>query len=375
MDEIVLITDKVRGHKDFFFEETGCKITLKECRGFNNYFGAFNMGNVIAKTKPDAVLFDFRLLKFGDNIIPATLGLLLPFVCKLMAIPTVSILDNIMEKMDLNNGRTARNSLLRKAHDFIGATLIRFVLASDVVTVPNVRDAAILEKKYKARNVALVPNGSHEMPWEPDYSLPEGPKRLLMYGEFDAVEKVDVLIEAVERIRQRTKENVEIIIVGTDGDDVPDRLYETEWKYRDMLRLRFTGQTTEEDVKTLVAGSSVVVFQSSTMIGSFEVLLQAGYYGKAVVLPWDMSATKEGYKGEFYIPENSKSLTNALENILTYDAYRIYLGQTNHKVVRSLHMSDITRTYLDFFKAIGYQKTTLPILDVNSVSCHPDTAV
>lgn len=373
--EIVLITDRTSEEKDLSFEREGCKVTVKECWDFNNYFNLFRIHKAIHETKPDAVLFNLQFLKFGDRKIPAALGLLAPFFCKLKGIPTISLIHNILEQVDLENAGITQNKVLQKVYNFIGSMLTRFVLASDIVAVTISKYVTILEKKYKARNIALIPHGSFETPPEPNYTLPKGPKQVMAFGKFGTYKRVEILIEAVEMIRKRTQEEIEVVIAGTDSPNTPGYLAEMAVKYAHVTNLRFTGYVAEEDVPVIFGESAVVVFPYTSTTGSSGVLHQAGSYGKAVALPdlgdLGILVREEGYTGEFFEPNNVGSLAEAIENILVNDSYRIALGKKNYKAACSLPMSAITQMYTDYFKAIKYKKlpTISPILteDVESV--------
>lgn len=366
--EIILIADKTKGAKDLSFEEEGCKISVRECWNFNDYTNILKINKVISKTKPDAVLFNLQFLKFGDKKIPAALGLLLPLICKMKGIPTISLLHNILEQVDLDNAGITSNKWLQRIYNFIGSTLTKFVLASDVLGVTISKYKTILEEKYKSRNVALIPHGAFETPPEPNYKLGKGPKQVMAFGKFGTYKKVEILIEAVELIRKRTNENIEIVIAGTDSSNSPGYLESVQKKYAHVEQLRFTGYVAEEDVPWIFGESAVVVFPYTSTTGSSGVLHQAGSYGKAVALPdlGDLSilVKEEGYKGEFFDPECSSSLAVALQNILQHDSYRIHLGMTNYKAACSLPMSDITKMYIDYFKAINFSKSTGLELDL-----------
>jgi len=366
--EIVLITDKTEGAKDLAFNEEGCKITVKECWNFNDYKNIFKINRVIKETKPDAVLFNLQFLKFGDKKIPAAMGLMLPLICKLKGIPTISLLHNILEQVDLENAGITSNKLMQKVYNGIGNVLTRFVLASDVVAVTISKYQTILEQKYQSRNVALIPHGSFETPPEPDFTLPAGPKKVMAFGKFGTYKKVDILIEAVELIRQRTKQDIEIVIAGTDSPNTPGYLDSMKNKYANVDQLLFTGYVAEEDVPVLFGESAVVVFPYTSTTGSSGVLHQAGSYGKAVALPdlGDLSilVKEEGYKGEFFEPESVESLADAIENILEHDSYRKYLAKENYKAACSLPMSAITKMYVEYFKALQLAKSKGFTLDV-----------
>ena len=366
--EIVLITDRTTEEKDLSFEGEGCKITVKEAWDFNNYFNLFGILKAVKQSKADAVLFNLQFLKFGDKKVPAALGLLAPFFCKIQGIPTISLIHNILEQVDLENAGITQNKILQKIYNFIGGMLTRFVLASDVVAVTISKYVSILEKKYKARNIALIPHGSFETPPEPDYSLPAGPKQVMAFGKFGTYKRVEILIEAVEMIRKRSSEDIEIVIAGTDSPNTPGYLNEIAEKYAHVSQLKFTGYVAEEDVPRIFGESAVAVFPYTSTTGSSGVLHQAGSYGKAVALPdlgdLGILVREEGYTGEFFEPGNTASLADAIERILVDDAYRISLGQSNYKAACSLPMSDITQMYTDYFKAIKYKNlpTFSPII-------------
>ena len=361
VSEIVLICDRTSEEKDLNFEGEGCKISVKECWNFNSYTNLLSISKTITETKPDAVLFNLQFLKFGDKKIPAALGLLLPLICKLKGIPTISLLHNIMEQVDLKNAGITKNIILQKAYGLIGTTLTKFVLASDVLAVTISKYVDILEKKYKARNVALVPHGAFETPPEPDYCLPEGPKQIMAFGKFGTYKKVEILIEAVEIIRNRTNLDLEIVIAGTDSPNTPGYLEDIKKQYAHVPQIRFTGYVAEEHVPVIFAESAVTVFPYTSTTGSSGVLHQAGSYGKAVALPdlGDLSilVKEEGYKGEFFNPESAASLADAIEKILKDDFYRVQLGRNNFKAASSLPMSEITNMYVNYFKAIQLAKS------------------
>lgn len=370
LDEIVLITDKTEDGKDLSFEEEGCKITVKECWSFNSYSNVFSINKVISETKPDAVLFNLQFLKFGDRKIPAALGLILPLICKLKGIPTISLLHNILEQVDLENAGITQNKLLQKVYNIIGSNLTRLILQSDVLAVTISKYVEILEKKYKARNVALIPHGSFETPPEPHYGIPLGPKQVMAFGKFGTYKKVEILIEAVEQIRKSSNEDIEIVIAGTDSPNTPGYLNMVAEKYKHVEQLRFTGYVAEKDVPFIFGQSAVVVFPYTSTTGSSGVLHQAGSYGKAVALPdlGDLSVLvkEEGYRGEFFDPESAESLAEAIKNILTNDAYRVRLGLSNYQAACSLPMSRITQIYLDYFNAIRLKKLNGFNLDVSA---------
>ena len=354
--ELILLTDRTDGQKDVQFEEAGCKISIRECWSFNSYKNIFSVTNALKQTKPDAVLFNLQFMKFGDKKVAAALGLLLPLVCKLKRIPNIVLLHNILEEVDLGSAGFTSNKFMQKIYGFIGSTLTRMILQADVVAVTMQKYVSILEDKYNATNVKLIPHGTFEIPEEPDYNIAESPLQIMTFGKFGTYKKVESMIEAVEKVRQSTGLDLEVVIAGTDNPNVPGYLAQVQHQYKDVPQLRFTGYIEEHEVPNLFKESAVVVFPYTSTTGSSGVLHQAGSYGKAVVMPdlGDLAllVKDEGYRGEFFEPESIDSLAHAIEKIVTDKEYRIELGQLNYKAATAHPMSEITQMYINSFTAI-----------------------
>ena len=355
--EIVLLTDKTEGEKDLSFQEDGCKISVKECWKFNSYLNIVNVTKAINQTQPDAVLFNLQFMKFGDRKIAAALGLMLPLVCKLKGIPNIVLLHNILEEVDLGSAGFTSNKLMQKIYGFIGSSLTRLILQADTVALTIQKYVDVLEKKYNAKNVTLIPHGTFEVTSEkPDYSIPNGPLQIMTFGKFGTYKKVEGMIEAVEKVRARTGLDLEVVIAGTDNPNVPGYLANVQEAYKHVPQVRFTGYVEEEEVPTLFKESAVVVFPYTSTTGSSGVLHQAGSYGKAVVMPdlGDLAllVKDEGYKGEFFEPTSVESLANAIEAIVTNESYRVQLGQANFRAANAYPMEKITNMYLNKFESI-----------------------
>ena len=360
--ELILLTDKTDGAKDIEFNEAGCKITVKECWSFNSYKNIVSVTKAINQTKPDSVLFNLQFMKFGDKKIAAALGLMLPLVCKLKKIPNIVLLHNILEEVDLGSAGFTSNKLMQKIYGFIGTTLTKLILQADTVAVTMQKYVDILQDKYGAKNVKLIPHGTFEIPAEPDYKLPEGPLQVMTFGKFGTYKKVEGMIEAVELVRASTGLNIEVVVAGTDNPNVPGYLAKVQEDYKHVPQVRFTGYVEEYEVPILFNESAVVVFPYTSTTGSSGVLHQAGSYGKAVIMPdlGDLAllVQDEGYRGEFFEPTSVESLAKAIEAIVTNDAYRLELAKTNYKAATAHPMSQIANLYLETFNTIIEKKST-----------------
>ncbi len=358
--EIILLTDIASDVAVIDFEEKGCKVTIKSCWKFNSYSNVFSILKVVKQTRPDAILFNLQFMKFGDKKIPAALGLLTPLLCKLKKIPSIVLLHNILEQVDLKKAGFTENKLAQKLYNFIGTSLTKIILSTDIVAVTMDKYVTILKNKYNANNVVLIPHGTFEIPKEPSYSIPKGSLKVMTFGKFGTYKKVEILIEAIQKVRTWTNQNIEIVIAGTDNPNVKGYLAAVKENYIDVPQITFTGYVDEKDVPSLFEESAMVVFPYTSTTGSSGVLHQAGSYGKAVVMPnlgdLELLIKDEGYRGEFFIPTSVDSLAFAIEKIIMDDAYRVELGRANYKAATALPMSHITDLYLQQFYKLMNRK-------------------
>lgn len=352
--ELILLTDKTEAEKDLNFKDHGCAITVKECWDFNSYKNLFSVTKAIKQTQPDAVLFNLQFMKFGDKKVAAALGLLLPLVCKLKKINNVVLLHNILEEVDLGSAGFTSNKIMQNIYGFIGSTLTRMLLQANTVAVTMQKYVDILQDKYGATNVKLIPHGTFEIPKQPDYKLPDGPLQIMTFGKFGTYKKVERMIEAVVKVRKSTGLNLEVVIAGTDNPNTIGYLDSVKAQYKHVPQLRFTGYVEEEDVPVIFNQSAVVVFPYTSTTGSSGVLHQAGSYGKAVVMPdlGDLAllVQDEGYKGEFFKPDNVESMALAIEALVTNEAHRLTIAKANYKAATAHPMSKIADMYIETFK-------------------------
>ncbi|MEL6986661.1 MAG: glycosyltransferase [Bacteroidota bacterium] len=194
------------------------------------------------------------------------------------------------------------------------------------------------------------------MPPIPSFENRKGPKQIMAFGKFGTYKKVEHMIEAVELVRQRSKEDIEIVIAGTDSPNVKGYQANVEKKYNHIKNIKFTGYVEEVDVPEVFSASTAVVFPYTSTTGSSGVLHQAGSYGKAVILPniGDLKdlIEDEGYRGEYFTPSNVESMADAIEKLVTDDGHRKSLAAKNYAAAAALPMEDIADWYLMHFESL-----------------------
>lgn len=353
VSEFILFSDYTKEQKIFDFKNKE-KIKVSNCWKFNSYFNLFSILKQARKDKPDAILFNLQFVKFGDKKIPAAMGLLIPFTLRLFGFKTMVLMHNILEQVDLEQAGFSKNKLAQRIYEFIGTTLTRFILKANKVSVTIKKYVEVLEEKYKCENVVLIPHGTFDTIDEPSYEAIEGPKKIMAFGKFGTYKKVEIMIEALLELRKTSKEDLEVVVAGTDSPNTPGYLESVKEKYKDVKGIVFTGYVAENDVERIFRESTIVVFPYTSTTGSSGVLHQAGSFGKAVVMPdlgdLTLLVEEEGYKGAFFDANNAQSLANAINSLLTNDELRKEIAKTNYNAANALSMDKICDKFIQEMK-------------------------
>jgi glycosyltransferase involved in cell wall biosynthesis len=373
VEEIVVLTDKLENGEVYPEFSSLHKVKIEEAWKFNSLKNIFSILKLLKKHKPDVVFYNIQFLSFGDKKIPATLGLLSPLISKLFGFPSVSLLHNIIETVDLKKAGITDNKILKFLFTIIGTILTKIILQSNIVALTIPKYVDILVKKYKARNVIHMPHGTFELLEKPEFKKSlSSTKSVMTFGKFGTYKKVEMLIDAIQLVRSKLGLKIPLVIAGTDNPNVKGYLQSVQDQYNHVEDLEFTGYVEEEDVPTIFKNSSVVVFPYTSTTGSSGVLHQAGSYGKAAVLPLlgDLKelVEEEGYAGSYFDPTNVESLAQAIYRVLKNDDLRLTLEEKNYSAASALSMSKIANDYIHIFTDLVTKRKSLkPVSQTPSI--------
>ena len=321
------------------------------CWTFDNWFSVLHIREQLKALKPDVVIMNLQFMTFGAGKIPAALGLLTPWMCKLLGIPSVVILHNITETVKLDTIGMAESKWKGDLFLWIGKQLTKFVLKADLVGVTISQYVDILKEKYHARNVILLPHGNFELP-ERNY-LPEPLQtiNLMAFGKFGTYKKVEAMLDAVKILeRQHPDLAFRATIAGTDNPNVKGYLDGVQKAYSDMPNLVFTGYVPEEKVADIFHESTFIIFPYTTTTGSSGILHQAGSYARACILPriddLERVVEEEGYGGAFFDTDNAQSMANAVTYLLKNPSERRKFEDQNYAAAKGLPMNELAQWYL-----------------------------
>ncbi len=356
LKEIVILSDQLPEGEQFPEIQGKVPVRFLQNWTFNSWSNPLKIRKALKQIKPDIVLYNIQFLSFGDGKVPATLGLLAPLMSRWSGVPSVVLLHNIMETVDLSSAGITQNPLMSTIYRFFGTLITKLLLSANLVTVTIAKYVKILEEKYGVENVALVPHGSFEVPPLPDFDRKGAPLNIMTFGKFGTYKKVEGMIEAVADVRKRIDRDISIVIAGTDNPNVKGYLDEVKQQYAHIPDITFTGYVEEEDVPGLFEAATAVLFDYTSTTGSSGVLHQAGSYGKAAIIPkiGDLKelVEEEGYCGEFFQPGDVDGMADAVEKLLTDVKHRNELARRNYIAAASLPMDEIADWYLLHFQSI-----------------------
>jgi len=347
--------------------ETGlAALEIVPCWQFNNARNAWQIREVVRRIDPDVVLFNIQFASFGDKKVPVTLGLTAPWLVKLAGYPSMVLLHNIMETVDLRNAGYAGNAAIEWVVRTAGTITTRVLLNADLVALTIPKYVEIIQAKYRAKNVLLAPHGSFEdNPPMPTFALPPGARQIMAFGKFGTYKRIEIMVDALRILEERGYTDLEVVIAGSDSPNAKGYLAEMQTRYADVPNLRFTGYVAEEEVPRIFQAATVAVFPYTSTTGSSGVLHQAGSYGCAAALPnigdFAEVITEEGYVGEFFEPNNPDTLADAIAALLDNEAHRKAMGLRNYRASCGLPIADVLDWYLlhfDDIMAMHQKRTT-----------------
>ena len=357
VNDITLFVDHLPDGESYPETEGSVPMRIVPCWSFGSILNPIKIARAVRAAKLDVVLFNIQFASFGDGRVSAALGLFTPALVRMMATPSVVLLHNIMETVDLQTTGFAGNPIIEMIMRLAGTIVTKGLLAADLVALTIPKYIEILESKYKANNVLLAPHGSFDDDVaQPIHDVPTDPMQIMTFGKFGTYKKVERLIEAFETLQTEERGSLELVIAGSDSPNSPDYLATMEKEYAHVPNVRYTGYVAEEDVPRIFGEAAVIVFPYTSTTGSSGVLHQAGDYGKAVVLPkigdFAEVITEEGYTGEFFEPDSAESLATAIATLIDNPDRRRDMGQQNFMASHGIPISEIVDWYLLHFQTL-----------------------
>jgi len=365
VDELFVLTNHLPDNTAYNRYQIN-ELTIIPCWKFNHPFAFLQIAKRLKKIKPDVIIMNLQFMTFGESKIAAAMGLLLPFICKLMKLPNIVILHNITETVKLDSIGMGASQWKEKLFLWIGEQLTKFILKSDLVGLTISQYVDIIRTKYNASNVILLPHGNFELP-ERSF-LPDQPEiiNLMAFGKFGTYKKVEVLLEALKLLQTKhPDQQFKVTIAGTDNPNVKGYLNSVKETYNYLSNVEFTGYVPEENVAEIFKAATFVIFPYTTTTGSSGILHQAGSYARACILPKidDLKRVveEEGYGGAYFEKDDAESMAEAISYLLEHPDERKKIESMNYAAAKGLPMTELADWYLGHAKKLIKDKKCIQV--------------
>ncbi len=320
---------------------------------FNQWKTPLKLAFKLLALRPDVVVFNLQFASFGNQKIPAMLGLSTPMLLKKLGFKVITVLHNLPEAMELDQPYFAKNKLDKFLIQAGSNVATRLILQSDRLVVTLDKYKAILKDKYGANNVDVIGLGSYIKPAEKVH-IPEK-NSYLTFGKFGTYKRLEFLLDAFAEL-SADHPDIELVIGGADHPSTPGYMASIEAKYGHLKNVRFIGWIEDDDLPAVIRDCRALILSYESTAGSSGPLHLAASQGKAVVAPdfgdFKLVARQEGVNLMFYNHKNAFDFKQKLEALITGQVDLQKVGTQNLQMAR-LHSSEKTaRRYYNLIEEV-----------------------
>jgi glycosyltransferase involved in cell wall biosynthesis len=324
--------------------------SVLRCWGFNRLDNPISLLRAIRRVKPDIVWYNIGFASFGDKPLPAFFGLTSPVLTRLCSCYTHVTLHQLLETVNLTDAGVKTPLLYRLA----GRVATHLLLSANSLSVLLPAYRRTLQDKYRRGIVKVRRHGIFSgCAEEPDLSNRGNPlHRILAFGKWGTYKRLELLIDAFERIVPQSPP-VELIIAGGDHPKTPGYVRSVAERFMNNPLIRFLGYVPEESIPHLFQTASLAVMPYTSSAGSSGVAHLACQYGLPI-LAADIEdfrelAAHELVSMEFFTPNDVESLASSLADLLRSPERLEEMARQNFSAALQMSMHQVIREYIRSF--------------------------
>ncbi len=331
--------------------------SITRCWGFEKRGNVATLLREIRRVKPDVAWFNLGFASFGSRPIAAMLGLIAPVAARLHGVHSHVTLHQLFETVDLEDAAVASPRLYR-AGGWL-ATHLLLTANSVSVLLPTYRQT--LDEKYGRGKVSVRSHGIFAAkPEPPDFTRRGNPThRILAFGKWGTYKRLELLIEAFERLTTKFPD-VKLVIGGGDHPKTPGYVQSMAERHANE-RIQFLGYVPEASIAELFREASMVVMPYTSSAGSSGVAHLAAQYGVPVIASGIQDfreiAEHEGIAIRFFTPGDADSLLEQLLFALKSPDELKEMAWKNYSAGVAMSMPHVVREYIRCFRQHERVKT------------------
>lgn len=326
------------------------EFSVVRCWGFNRLNNPVSVLRAVRRLKPDIVWYNIGFASFGGRPVPAFFGLTAPALTRFWSCYTHITLHQLFETVDLADAGVKSPMLYRIA----GRLATHLLLSANSLSVLLPAYRHTLRDKYGRGTVNVRHHGIFaSCPEEPDLSKRGNPvHRMLAFGKWGTYKRLELLIEAFEKIVDKAPP-VELIIAGGDHPKTPGYVNSVAERVKYNPLIRFVGYVPEEAIPELFQTASLAVMPYTSSAGSSGVAHLACQYGLPI-LASDIQDLRELSEYElvsmeFFTPNDVDSLASQLVGLLHSPERLAQMARQNFSAALQMSMPEVIRQYIHSF--------------------------
>ncbi len=320
------------------------------CWGFGRADSALRIMRAIRQVKPDVAWFNLGFASFGNRPVSALLGLLTPGLARLAGTYSHVTLHQLFETVNLEDAAIA-SPRLYKMGGWLGTHLL---LSANSISVLLPAYRRILNAKYNRGRVSARSHGIFAgRPEPPDFIRRGNPvHRILAFGKWGTYKRLELLIEAFERLAAILP-NVQLIIGGGDHPKTPGYVQSTADRCASD-RVKFLGYVPEQAIPDLFSTASLAVMPYTSSAGSSGVTHLAVQHGVPVIASdiqdFRELGEDEGIAIRYFKSGDVTSLFEQMFATLNSPEELQAMAWKNYSAGVAMSMPTIVREYLRTFR-------------------------
>jgi glycosyltransferase involved in cell wall biosynthesis len=336
-------------------ELPGFRVT--RCWGFGRYANVATLVRAIRMVKPEVAWFNLGFASFGGRPLAAILGLVTPVVARLNGVYSHVTLHQLFETVDLEDAAVASPRLYRAG----GWLATHLLLSANSLSVLLPTYRRMLDEKYGRGRVSVRSHGIFAgKPDPPDFARRGNPThRILAFGKWGTYKRLELLIEAFERVALKFP-NAKLVIGGGDHPKTPGYVQAMAQRHAND-RIRFLGYVPEESIADLFREASLAVMPYTSSAGSSGVAHLAAQYGVPVIASgirdFREIAEHEGIAIRFFTPGDADSLVEQLLLALNSPDDLKAMAWRSYAAGVAMTMPHVVRDYIRSFRQHERVKT------------------
>lgn len=303
--------------------------------------------NRLRKLKPDLIWYNLGASIFGKSPLSNVTGLISPSLSRIIGIPTVITLHELIGQSDLQALQVPGGQLA-----FYGTSFIqRLYTQANVVCVTLRQHAKYLSQTNPNTQVMHIPHGSFTSP----IFLDNSPNfDILFLGYIAPFKGLELLLKVFCDL-QSNYPSLSLTIAGEEHPRFAGYLKRVRGIFGKNPAIRWLGYVPESDLSQIFAQATIVVLPNTATTGASSVLYRAAAFGRPIVASnlaeLRAVADEENLQVEFFRNGDIVSLKTALERLLMDSEQRTRQAHHNYRVIKErLTLDHVCHMYLQVFE-------------------------